>query len=373
MKVIYPQGLSQRSDTHQSDRLIQAIEPLLTVRNDSVTWPQLIGEMLKVQGINPPESQGEVCRGGLATLAVGEALLGLINTFFIAGYRTAPDSTKNWVRVIQAENFLNQHAFAQFASAKLSLNGKGQANTAFYGFIGQENWAISRYACQLELDEKDMINGQSVNLYLRSVEELGRAANRVSVDLVYSLLLKNPNLSIDNQPLFSSAHNNVGSTALDESPLDVAMAAICSQTAPSNQSAPGGPTDVHINLLPKFLICAPALYGKARRCARNMALADGADLQVIPESRLGKQGLIDPLTEQPFYGSDNAWLLAGTSLAAPAVVVGALDGSLEPRTRVFDLAGPGAPGRWGIAIDCCLDCGAAALDYRNVYMGGVTQ
>jgi hypothetical protein len=367
MKTIYPIGTAQ--DTRQSDRILAKLEPLLSVRNDSLRWDEFIAEAIKADGsVNVPENPQECCRAITAIPAVGQSLLGLVNTFFISGFKNVQDSTKGWVRVISADNFLPQHAFSMFHSARLERGGMGEANSGFFGFIGAENWLLGRYATQITLDEKDLIGGRSVNLYLRAVEEIGRAAGRVPIDLVYALLLRNSTLAIDGQALFSTAHENVSSSTLDQTNLDTGLAAIANQTAPD-----GAGNLVHQNLSTKYLMTAPALLGTARRAARNMVLGDGNDLVVIPESRLGSKSFMDPYTEQLHTGANTAWMLASSSIALPSIVVGSLNGDLTPTTRTFDLAGPGSPGQWGLAIDAVLDCGAAALDYRGIYLGGVSQ
>jgi hypothetical protein len=250
-----------------------------------------------------------------------------------------------------------------FQSARLSKTGDGEANKAYWGFTSAENWLLSRFALQCEYDEKDLVVGANVNVILRAQEELGRAAGRLVPDLVYSLILKNPTMSVDGVALFHADHENLGNDSLDVQPLSDGMSAICSQVAPDDQG-----NSVHQNLTPKYLIVAPKLYAKARALVRFQKLDDANDLKVLAESRLGPTGLLDPNSEQNVVGSDSAWMLAADSIALPSIIIGALGGSLEPVVRQYDLAGPGqGAGRWGIGLDCHLDAGVTALDWRGLY------
>ena len=199
-----------------------------------------------------------------------------------------------------------------------------------------------------------------------AADTLGRAAARLPLDLVYGLLLRNPTMSYDGKPFFHTDHGNLVSgptSALSETSLDAAMAAVALQSAPDNETEIGIPCGTQ----GRYLVVAPALLGKARRLARWMSLSDFGDLSVKVEPRL-QLGVVDPSNDTIVGGSQTAWLLASPASIAPSIIVGGLGGTPKPVLRQFDLGGPGDySGMWGKGFDICFDLGVVALDPRGLY------
>jgi hypothetical protein len=370
-----------------AERIVTHRHVVRHLENPQTSWVRLSAAMLAADGEAMPDSDGGVIRAALSSVNVSTAMAGLVNTAFIKGFDNQPDNTEDWVRIEPAENFLEQHAFTLLEGARLDKAGKNAASHTFFGFMGSEGWAVARYSAQLVIDEQDLVMGQHIGLKLRAFEELGRAARRVVPDMVFALLLQNPIMSADGNQLFSTAHNNIGTGAasslfysgfavtapgtgqdsiLDQADaLDVGYAAIAGQVAADARG-----DAVHLNLGPKYLIVPPALQGTASRQVHFRSLGTDADLIVRSESRLGPAGVTDPQSDTVINGTCVNWLLAASDSDAPSIVVGSIgteDGKIKPTIRQFDLAGPGSPGQWGIALDVVLDLGCAALDWRPLY------
>jgi hypothetical protein len=222
------------------------------------------------------------------------------------------------------------------------------------------NWKLSRYAAQAVVSEEDLLDDAPVRVLLTLGEQLGAAARRVVGDLVYSLLLANPTLA-DGTALFATGHANLGTgggSALDATSLGAGMAAIAAQVQRDVQERA-----IHVNGEGRFLVVPPQLAATARSIVRNVTLGDGHDLQVRVESRLGAAGVTDPDSGQTFAGTATNWLLCAKETATPSIVIGALDGRMEPRLTRFDLG----QGEFGMGLAVNLDVAAAAVDHRGLY------
>jgi hypothetical protein len=256
-------------------------------------------------------------------------------------------------------------AFTLEESARLEKLPKGtKAVSTSFGTKGQ-SWGIARYAGSFTVDEKDIVDGQYVGAVLLAAKQHGAAAARVRPDLIYALLLSNPTLSADNLALFHTSHNNKatgGGSVLGAMSLDSAISGIGMQHLVDMQET-GDP--IHSNLQAKFLIVPPKLVGPGRRIVRDMVLGDGNDIEVRQESRLSTLGIVDPNSNTAISNSagDTNWLLCANSSSRPSIMVGGLNGNLQPTVRNYQLD----KGQWGLVWDSVLDIGAAAIDYRGVY------
>ena len=150
--------------------------------------------------------------------------------------------------------------------------------------------------------------------------------------------------------------------------VSLSRAAISSQTT-TDQSG----RIVHLGLSARYLCVAPALEGEARRLVRCMELGNKPPLEVRTDSRLSL-GTTDPRTCQPVAGSATAWLLAADEQQLPCVLLGGLTGKgVRPSTtsaKLQDL--PDFDGAYGLKLAVVLDAGCVPIDWRGLYLGGVT-
>ncbi len=206
-----------------------------------------------------------------------------------------------------------------------------------------------------------MIDGSRIDFYAVALQEVGAAARRLIPDLVYSTLLANGNLA-DGKAIFHADRSNVGTPALSDTSLDAALAAVGNQVGADDRGDP-----VHLGLWPKFLTVPPDLFGLAKRLARAMATGQG-DLSVRAESRLGAAGVVDPEREVVATGLATNWLLSCPADAGPGVVLGALNGRVEPSIRHYALGA----GEWGIGFDVVLDLACTVAGPRSLYFSNGT-
>ena len=220
-------------------------------------------------------------------------------------------------------------------------------------------FGIGRYGTQLVVDEQDGEDDQVLSAYQLVLDEMADAAARVTPDSLFSLILDNAEMA-DGQRVFSVAHANFatgGASALGTPSLAAGLQAMGGQVLQDEDGVA-----IHINPRPMALVVPPALAHTARTLAKAIQLADGRDLEVRVESRLGPAGLVSPTTGEVLAGSNTNWLLVA-SPSTPSLVVGSLFGQLRPRVRQFALT----QGQWGKAWDVNMDIGAAIVDYRGLY------
>ena len=321
-----------------------------------------------------PPNDRDVCRAMASNATIGSTIYALFNAALLAGFAAEPDTTTAWTLEMAARNFVLSELYTQATGGRLTQLARGDvAEEEDLSAIGlaRSTYHLRRYAQQIVVDETDMADGQPLGAILSAVRQLGAEARRIRPDLVYSLILANPNLptgigatmQYDNVQLFHAAHDNLNSGALGGNTLAAGAAAIGNQLMVDPDGLP-----VHPNNQPGVLIVPPDLHHAARQIVRHITLGDGQDLRVLSESRLGAAGLLDPESEGMTVGSATNWLLASRSAALPAIVVVGLDGSLEPVSRQFSLG----QGRWGVAFDIKLDVAAVAVDHRAVYFSSGT-
>jgi hypothetical protein len=262
-------------------------------------------------------------------------------------------SIRPWVGAAElaAADFKPADLFQVDQGARLARLPRGTQAASLAAGIQAEAFQIHRYAGELRIDEQDIFNGLAIRVVDELAEEFGRAARRVRSDLVWAKVLGNPTLADDATCAFDAAQQQPGAVTISEAALDAALAAIGVQSLadPSGAVAPEPAAEV--------LIVATALVGKARRFVRNMELADQDSLQVLAESRLAAEGVVDPQSGSVVAGWDTGWLLAAGADQRPSVAVLALDGKFEPTVSEYDLD----QGQWGKCYSANCDIGVAVV------------
>ena len=325
------------------------------------SWRDACAVSLRTLDKPLPPSDDLVIRAAMSSPDVSAVFTARVNSQILAGFEGEPDSTAGWIAEVPSVNFLGSDLFAADGGGRLEKLPRGGTATDLQFSMKRERLRIARYAGTLKLDEQDLANAGPISLTDAAAREVGAAARRLKLDLIYSLLLSNPTMGDDSTALFHADHGNLGAVTLDETNLGAAWSAVASQTIddPTHDDSA-----LHLNLQPQFLIVAPALVAVARKAVRNLTLDDGQDLEVRAESRLGPVGVVDPDDHDVVVEGDNtAWLLAARAAQRPGLVVSGLNGSLAPSIRQTDLD----RGQWGRQWDVVLDIGAAALDWRPLY------
>jgi hypothetical protein len=316
--------------------------------------PEILGAQMQQRG-GLPENDRDVIRAALETEATLADLAGLVNTAVLTGFRIAPDTTTGWVRSVPLPNFLASQLAAVTTAPRLERLSRGRTAPRVGFAVTAEGWSLARFAASFEIDEQDMV-AAPFDVFAVALEEIGAAARRLVPDLVYSTLLANGDMA-DGSAAFAAERGNCGNAALADTSLDAGIAAVGGQVLTDADGAP-----VHRGLAAKYLIVPPKLSGKGKRLVREMSTGDG-DLIVRAESRIGGAGVVNPIDGSVIVASNTNWMLACPSDQAAGVVVGSLDGAIEPSVRVYPLG----RGRWGVGVDVVFDLACRVLTPEALY------
>jgi len=304
-----------------------------------------------------------LARALMAGGAVSDIFTQIFDAAVVQGTAEAVDTTLPWTVSVPVENFQWRPAFTLGPSGRLKLLPKGKTAESGEMVVAGHDWRLHRYARAITIDETSF-SDDSAGVLPQIISKISAQAAMMRPDLVYSLILENPNIvdwtQTSDTPLFDSSHGNYATSgsALADTTLQAGMTAIGNQC---HFDANGRP--LHISQRPKYLVVPHELTYKARALARLISLNDDDDLEVVPESRLGPVSLFDPLTDVKRTGSTTCWMLAARPDILPSIVVGYLGGVETARVR----KGPLSEGQWGVGIDINLDIGVVAVDYRQLY------
>lgn len=331
----------------------------------------LCREALRLDGRDVPDSREETIRAATSGSALTNIFTTSVNAVLLMSYMETSDTTVGWTSENDVADFkTNERIQVEIGKGLKRLPRGGTADHTKYT-DRKESYKIARYAKQFQVDEQDFIDDNLGALSQRP-REMGEAAARLRPDLVYAILLDNPNLDATGIALFHADQDQ--GTGNGNLPTGGALAAAPLRTAVAqmNKFKENG---VSLNLMPTHLLVGPSnrhlgweltnssqifLRGNtdSERGNLNALAADG--IQPVSEARL-ENGVTDPSDETVASGSATAWYLACRN--ARTIEVGYLRGTgRAPQVRSFVLD----KGQWGIGWDVKMDIGTKALDWRGV-------
>lgn len=339
-------------------------------RYRDMTMLEMCREALRLDGRSAPHTRDELVRDAVSSASLTAIFTTNVSARLLERYLEITDTTVDWCRESDVANFKsNERFYLGKAATPERLERGGEAKHATIA-DNVESYKIARYAKQFVVDEQDIID-DNFNALQEMPDEMGAACGRLRPNLVYAILLSNPNLA-DGNALFSSAHNNYvtgTSTALSATSLAAGVVAMAKQTQDG----------VTLNIAPQFLIVPQDTRFTAQTLLRSAEVRDTTastkyttynalqDLTLVPraDNRIGVAGVTDPVTGTAYAGLATNWFLSAAATQAKTIEVGYLAGTgRRPQIRPFTLT----QGRWGIGWDVKLDIGAKALDFRGLYM-----
>jgi len=330
-------------------------------RSVVLNFPTFVRAAAELLNKPPAENDKELVRQGLSDWAISAAFSSVVGQAFYDGFRLTPDSLQGVYDIQAVENFLPQMALSQYQGGRLTVASRGRAESLFYGLGGQP-WAISRFTAQAAIDEIDLVNVRALDTLVEGAKEMGRAAKRLIADTLWALVFSNPLMPDDVVCFDAATHGNYAAAAFSDTALDSAFAALGRQTLTDDEGLP-----LHVNASGRYLIVSPAIFGPAQRQSHCL-WAGLTPIEVRSESRLTTLGFLHPTAEQIVTApTDSSWLLAAPASTIKCLVLGALDGKVEPEIRITPFGQTPPGGRWGYTLDCKLDIGAALVNYRGLY------
>jgi len=328
----------------------------------------------RVDGVTLPNGRNGLLeaylRSGFSTQTLSNIFTTNINSQLLTAFETAPDSTTGgWIREADVADFkTNDRIRLVQGGALVKLPRGKEADHATHEDV-IESYRIARYAKQFVMDDQDIVDDTFGAANEFAPADLGVAARQLRPDLVYSILIGNPNMR-DSVALFHTAtHGNLATAAglATAGKLGAGRSAMRLQREGVR----------NLNLMSEFLIVPPTLEDDADSLVNSRMLisTDVAKtpsnnpnyqkLRVVVEPRL-ENGVVDPTVPTTTHaGANNDWYLAARA-GSHTIEVGYLRGTGRvPQVRPFVLT----QGRWGLGWDVKMDIGAKGLDWRGLYKG----
>lgn len=219
-----------------------------------------------------------------------------------------------------------------------------------YGSIGEgkEDYALATYGRIVAITRQTLIN-DDLDAFTRVPASFGAAAADLESDIVYQILMQNPNMA-DGTPLFHADHGNLGTASvISEAALATAYRAFGQQRGIERRP---------ISVLPRFVLVPPGVRSiEARKQVTATTPGSTAEvntfanrLEVVEEPRL-----------IPATGQD-PWFLAADAARIDTIEFAYLDGQegvyTETRTG-FEVD--------GLEIKARHDFAAKAIDSKGIY------
>ena len=305
---------------------------------------------------------------GVSTAALSAVYTANVNSELLSAFMVAEDTTTGgWVRESDVSDFrTNERARLENGGALKKLPRGGEAEHATYS-DAVESFKIARYAAQFVIDDQDVQDDNFGGLTGFVPADMGVAARQLRADLIYSILIGNPDMR-DSTALFHGDHNNLaGSAAFADATLGAARKAMRIQTESGR----------NLNIVPRFLIVPPALEDAADVLVNSRTVETGASvtignrnphagkgIQVVSDARL-ENGVIDPTdaTGATIHsGSATTWFMSADAQSHTIECAYLRGTGRAPQITPFILT----EGRWGLGWAVKMDVGAKALDWRGL-------
>ncbi|GJN50839.1 hypothetical protein TUM20286_05910 [Pseudomonas tohonis] len=308
-----------------------------------------------VRGMTPQEvaraalgcDRQAVRSAGMHSTSDFPLLLGsTVNRTLRDAYQLAPQTWRPLGRQTTVPDF---RAVTRAALGDISALEKVQEHGEYkYGTLNEEGapLKVAKFGKIIALTWEAIVN-DDLGALTRIPQALGAAAAQTESDLVWALLLGNPNFA-DGTPVFDAAHGNLAASggAINTTTLAAARAAMRKQKSKAGH---------FLNIGPEFLVVGPDKELEAFQFtssnyvpAKNADINDSrnASLTVIVDARI----------------TGNQWYL----YAAPGVVDTFEYAYLEGEQGVFTETREGFEVD-GMEIKARLVFGAAWIDYRGAY------
>lgn len=336
---------------------------------DFASWSlfDIMREAMKSVRGHVPADRGELINRGFSTSEVGVIFTTNVAAQLLSSYSDATDTTKPWTHSVDVPNFQTNERVAMSGFNGLTRHGRGGTADHVTNSATKEEYKIARYSGLFICDEMDILDDRLGGLEDETPADMGRSAAQLRPDLVYSILLGNPDLQ-DAVALFHADHNNLAGVALSATALEAAV------TSFASQRINGRP----LNIRPRYLVVPPNLIFLATQILSSLERREsgsengtinalyGLGIEPISDVRVSTSGVIDPNTGVSYAGSSTNWFLSGRpgENGVKTIEVGYLNGTGQaPRIRQSNLTN----GQFGWAWDVTMDIGAKALDSRALY------
>ena len=283
-----------------------------------------------------------------STSDFGNIMLDVSYKSILQGWEQAPETFGEWTKKGQLSDFKIAHRVGLGGFPSLRQVREGAEYK--YGTTSdkQATIALATYGELFSITRQAIIN-DDLSMLTDVPMKLGRAAKATVADLVYAILVKNPQLSTDNIALFADSHANLlTKAAMDVASLDKARQMMRRQKEGER----------HLNIRPAFVLVPTAMESTASQVIRSTSVK-GADINagiinpvqnfatVIAEPRL------DDASQSTFY--------LAAAKGSDTIEVAYLNGVDTP--FIDQMEGFTSD---GVTTKVRIDAGVAPVDYRGL-------
>ncbi|WP_310607783.1 ClpP-like prohead protease/major capsid protein fusion protein [Buttiauxella brennerae] len=281
-----------------------------------------------------------------STSDFGNILGDVANKSVLAGWNDSPETFDQWTREGNLPDFKPGHRVGLDTFPRLREVRPGAEYK--YVTVGDrgEKIVLATYGELFSIDRQSIIN-DDLSVLSTVPMAMGRAAKATVGDLVYAILMNNPDMS-DGLPLFSVDRNNLVGAELSVNSLSDARAHMRLQKSAAGQV---------LNIVPKYLLVPAIQEALAEQIIRSISVPGQDNSGVYNPVKDSLSIIVEPR----FDGEDEeAWYMAAAK-GADTIEVAYLDGNAEPyleSTSGFTVD--------GVTYKVRIDAGVAAMDYRGL-------
>ena len=279
----------------------------------------------------------------------GSVLADVANKAMLKGYEEAGETFEQWTQRGTLSDFKVSHRVD--LNSFPSLDKIGEGGEYKYATMGErgEKIALATYGKAFSITRQAIIN-DDLSAFTVIPTRMGRAAIRTVGNLVYAVLIDNPNMS-DGTALFHADHNNYVTGASTN--LSVASLTAARTSFRLQKDAEGTP----INIGPQHLLVPASLETEAGILMNDTVYPGKSNGQRNPVA-----GMANVIVESRLdAASSTAWYLAAGAMQ-DTIEVAYLDGNSSPFLDQME--------GWnvdGTSFKVRLDAGVAPTDFRGMY------
>jgi hypothetical protein len=327
-------GINQ-PEKHFSERMLDAAEhygrglglqSLLMRAACSAGYHAHQGEYINagnIQRVLAAAFSPQIQASGFSTLSISNVLSNVANKMLLDGFQEMPSEWRSIAAVKNVNNF-KEHTFVRLLDS-LAFEEVGSGGEIKHGTLGDDTMTgkALTFAKMLTITRQQIIN-DDLGALTDVPRRLGRAAAQKFNSLFWTAF-------VAADSFFDAGNGNVvtgSGTALDSAGvgLTAGIKAFRAQTSPAADGAKliGGK--------PSVLLVPPALEIVARRLLNSAGIVSGTTSSMPDGNPF--QGLCTLVVEDRLAaasgGSDSVWYLLRAPTFAPAMLVPALNGRVEP-------------------------------------------
>ncbi len=291
----------------------------------------------------------EVVAAALTRTDFGNLLKDVANKAMLKGYQEAPETFEAWTTTGTLSDFKpGERVDLNTFPSLLRVEEGAEYRYATIGDRG-ETIQLATYGNLFAITRQAIIN-DDLGAFTRVPRKMGRAARRTIGDLVYAVLVDNPNMR-DGVPLFDSAHGNLlTASAISTDSVDAMRAAMATQKD----------GDANLGIRLARIVVPVALEGKAKVVAESQYhVGDTAMNTTISNSVRGTFEVISDARLDAAGGV--AWFGTADPDTHDTIEVAYLDGNDQPYLEQRSA--------WttdGAEFKVRIDAAVKALDYRTM-------